>query len=758
MDAALGSSTSDVMAADDIRRWRSTLLARLLRWVFALGVLVAVPSILQAIRTGETTIVVVDAVALALVAVLTFVRPIPYLVRATTFVAVLYVLGVGLVAAVGIVAQLYLLAVPVLVVVLIGMRPAVLALLLNLVTLVGAVTVFDIDLLSPVAPDAGSEAATWTVIVLNFAFVSWVLTYSAGRLIGGLEHSLERQRGIGISLVDEQRRLSAVNTELRREVAERERAEDEARRLALAVEQSGEAIVIADLGGAVVYANRSHQRMVDRLGPDVEVRHLDDLIDRLEEDPSAPEPDESVAETGILPVVDRDGAEHRFWVKVSPLRDADGSVTNVVLVLSDITRELEAEERLRRSQRLEALGTLASGTAHDFNNLTAAIQMIAETTRSTSDDPEVVDNMDTIVTACLRARDVVRQIMVFGRQTTVERTPVSLAEVVGETVPLVRTMLPPGIDLRVDLRVDPGVDPGVDLEPARDVTVLANPSEIQQIVMNLASNAVFAMSSDDRSFEAAAGPARGTLTISTGVDEAGDAIIEVTDTGVGIPADRLERIFDPFFTTRDPGQGSGLGLASVHGLVTSLRGRISVSSSPGAGSSFTIVLPHAEVRHPAAARAAGAGDEPGDETDEGTVDEAVAASHGGRTARSPSAQVLLVDDEDAIRQLAARHLDRLGHAVATAVDGLDAVAQFDGDPDRWDLVVTDLAMPNLDGRGVIAHVRDRRPDLPVIVSTGFGELAEHAELGAQGRLSKPYSLADLAATVDAVLSPESPPT
>lgn len=704
------------------------MLDRLLWLVFSFGVVVAVASIVQAARVGEWIIVLVDLAAVVVIGVLAVVRSIPYRIRAASFIMVLYVVGVGLIVPVGIVAQLYLLSVPVMAVILIGMRPAGVAFVWIVVTLAVAVAVLDADTLAPSIP--GPHLVGWTLTIFNIAFVSWLLTYSTGRLIGGLEHSLERQRGIGASLADEQRRLSETNAELRRVAGERRRAEADASRLAMVIEQSGEAILIADPDGTIVYANRASQRLDEELGPDVQVRHVDDLLDRLEDDPSVPEPDSTATEHGVLSVVDRDGAQHRFKVNVSPLHDADGVVTSVVVVLDDITRELETEERLRRSQRLEALGTLASGTAHDFNNLTAAIQMIAETTREASDDPDVTASMDTIVTACHRARDVVRQIMVFGRQEKVERASVVLAEVVEESIPLVRTMLPTGVDLEVDLR--------------GDVPVLANPSEIQQIVMNLASNAAFAMTTDpDRAGQGGSDgdrPASGQLTITVDADANGDATLVVADTGIGIAPDHLDRIFDPFFTTKDPGQGSGLGLASVHGLVTSLRGSIDVSSSPAQGASFTVALPRAKTRHPAVASA--------------QADHTASDTGQGRRRDRPArtARVLVVDDEEAIRELAARHLDRLGHDVSTAVDGLDAVELFDADPDRWDLIVTDLAMPRLDGRGVVAHVRRRRPDLPVIVSTGFGDLARTSELTVQSQLAKPYSLADLARVVDAVLT------
>lgn len=719
--------------ADDIVHWRAALLDRLLRLVFLVGVVVAVPSIVQAVRVGEWVIATVDVVAVVVVGIMAFVSPIPYRVRATSFVVVLYVLGVGLLVGVGIVAQLYLLAVPVITVILMGMRPAWVALVLNLVTLVAVTARFEVDLLAPRVTE--SDTASLAVTVVNVAFVGWLLTYSTGRLIGGLEQSLAVQRGIAASLLHEQRRLCEANDELRREAAERRRAEAEVSRLALAVEQSGEAVLIADLAGVIIYANRASQRLVERLGPDVEIPHVDDLLARLEDDPSAPEPDDADAEFGILTVVDAEASRHRFSVKVSPLRDADGVVTNVVVVLSDITQELEYEERLRRSHRLEALGTLASGTAHDFNNLTAAIQMIAETTRATSDDPDVTTNMDTIITTCLRARDVVRQVMVFGRQEKVPRSSVVLSDVVQESIPLVRTMLPPGVHLEVDL--------------AGGVPVLANPSEIQQIVMNLASNAVFAMTADaqpdGRADAEGHRPVGGRLTIAVGADAHGSATLVVSDTGVGIAADRLDRIFDPFFTTKDPGQGSGLGLASVHGLVTSLRGAISVSSTPGAGASFTVTIPRAEHRHPAVASAESTGAEVVDEP--GRPGGAASATGDLRAAR-----ILVIDDEESIRQIAARHLGRRGHDVTTAVDGIDAVERFDADPDGWDVIVTDLAMPRLDGRGVVTHVRARRPDLPVIVSTGFGELAQMGDLAVQGQLSKPYSLADLAEVVEAVLA------
>lgn len=411
--AGIGLDQSAVEAGREVGRWRAEMLERLLRWVFACGAVVAAPSILLAVRTGLPVVAVVDLVALGMLAVVTFGRRISFPVRAGGFVVLVYGLGVALLWSVGLVAQLYLLAVPVLAVVLFGRRVAVIALVVCPATLLVAALVFDRDLAAPAA--SSSELAGWSVITVNFVFVCWILTYAVGRLIARLEGSLARQR----------------------------RIVSDASRLALAVEQASDAILLAEPDGRVVYANAAHAELVERLGRGPGVERLDQLRDRDGAPVRLPDGDDPTAWTGTVALYDARSDEHRFVARIWPLGDGDGALTGIVALLRDVTEETRRETRRRRSERLEALGTLASGTAHDFNNVTTTILLVAEQLRARTDDPSVRADMDLIASACQRAGDVVRNMLLFGRQGDLERSAIPLGPTVTDGLHLVRAGLPP---------------------------------------------------------------------------------------------------------------------------------------------------------------------------------------------------------------------------------------------------------------------------------------------------------------------------
>jgi two-component system cell cycle sensor histidine kinase/response regulator CckA len=424
-----------------------------------------------------------------------------------------------------------------------------------------------------------------------------------------------------------------------------------------------------------------------------------------------------------------------------------------ILRLTDASRVLELEEALGQAQRLQEVGELAGGIAHDFNNLLTAILGAAEDLDRRATDgegPAAAENradLAQIQASATRGAELVRQLLAFSQRQTLQPRVLALDETVADAASLLRRLLGSKVRLVLALR-------------AAGRQVHMDATQLGQVLVNLAVNARNAM------------PDGGTITIATDwrlvlrPEELGTATIPpgryatvtVSDTGSGIAPDILARIFDPFFTTRRGEGGTGLGLSMVQGIVRQSGGYLSVVSTPGHGTCFTITLPRHEaaqpaphpeaarpVPHPEAARpvphteAARPAPHPkaAPPCDPAAVPQAAPA--GGR-------RVLLVDDDDAIRRLARRALIRAGCEVTDA-DGAEQALLTD--PAALDCVVSDVAMPGLDGPGLVRNLRQRRPDLPAILISGYADAEQRRALAAEdiAFLPKPFSMADLTGAV-----------
>jgi two-component system cell cycle sensor histidine kinase/response regulator CckA len=425
-------------------------------------------------------------------------------------------------------------------------------------------------------------------------------------------------------------------------------------------------------------------------------------------------------------------------------RRRDGTIINCVLraerlelggraclvsALNDITARRRSETQraaleaqLRQTQKLDALGQLAGGIAHDFNNILTGISAYTELALLDADRPEEVRNhLAQVRRASERATDLVRQILTFSRQTAQERKPVRLHGVMREALKLLRSSIPKTIAI-------------VDQIDALAPVVLADASQIHQVVMNLCTNGCHAMKE---------GPGRLTITLGAlRVDASGNtdhpqlepgmyARISVSDTGHGMDEATLARIFEPFFTTKGPGEGTGLGLSVVHGIVEDHDGVISVRSKPGEGTTFEICLP-----------------EHGD----------VVPSEGETTADLPRGngeRILFVDDEPTISAAAGQLLKIIGYRVTTHTDPRQAWAAFDTAPRDFDLVVTDLTMPHLTGLEVTRRILAKRPEIPVLIATGQSvpwTPESIRALGVRGLVAKPLTVAKLARALRDALS------
>jgi CheY-like chemotaxis protein/two-component sensor histidine kinase len=372
---------------------------------------------------------------------------------------------------------------------------------------------------------------------------------------------------------------------------------------------------------------------------------------------------------------------------------------------------------------MEAIGTLAGGIAHDFNNILAAIIGFSEMVEE--DIPlgkPSVQHVQRVINAASRGRELVQQILAFSRKTEHARHPVSLSSVTNETVQFMRATIPATIDILLDSG------------PTSD-TILATPVEVQQILMNLVTNASLAMQQHG-----------GILHVSIAdVDlEPDSPILEadmapgeylrlvVSDTGTGMTPDVVERIFEPFFTTREVGQGTGMGLAVVYGIVKSLHGNIQVESEQGVGTTFNVFFP--KVRTDAIAETLSTEQSPGKRE-----------------------RVLFIDDEEFLVEWGQSLLERLGYEVTAMNDSTEAFETFSSDPSQFDLVITDQTMPGITGLNLAREILKIRPDIPVILCSGHSDavtLDTLKEAGITEFLMKPLARKELAEIICRVLDKE----
>ncbi len=419
-----------------------------------------------------------------------------------------------------------------------------------------------------------------------------------------------------------------------------------------------------------------------------------------------------------VPFTFPDGKQFQFQHFKIPIRDASGNVSGIVTASLDITHQVELEDQLRRSQRMEALGTLTGGIAHDFNNILVPVMGYADLLESMLEPGSREHNYIQLINkASVRASELVSQILQFNLQREGAWETIRLEPIVEDVVHLLESSLPKSI--RSQVRIVPDL-------PA----IHANYTQIHQVIMNLCVNAGQAM------------PGGGTLSIGLeavnlrncvsffGQTLAGRYIkLSIGDTGQGMDEETLAHIFEPFYTTKDPGKGTGLGLATVYGIVRQHEGGIMVESTPGEGSTFEIHFPVSNVN-----------------VDQ--IPEDTASPSPGKES------ILLVDDEEEIVHLGKTALENQGYDVTVALDGETALEIFQKSPDSFDLVVTDQSMPGITGMEIASRMKEINPKLPIVLCTGYSEMATPENISQAGideLIPKPYRQNDLSKVIRKLL-------
>lgn len=539
------------------------------------------------------------------------------------------------------------------------------------------------------------------------------------------EELREHQEHLAEMVEERTDKLKAANTKLLMEITEHRRTEAERIRLITAIEHADETIIITDPEGQIQYANPAFVKITGYT--------IEETIGQYPNILNSGEQDElfyrEMWQTilngeiwrGRLINRKKDGTLYHEDASISPVYNEAGKIVNFVAVKRDITREVELENQLIQAEKIRAMGVLAGGIAHDFNNILTPIIGFAELAMvNVSKSSREHSNISEVLVAAQRARDLVQQILAFSNQGDEERKPMQLQPIVDETLKLLKASLPATIEIKYHMSEECG-------------PVLANSTQMHQVIMNLCTNAYHAMRENGGILEISLVETEiGTsnLVSSLGMNHGKYLKLTVSDTGHGIDKKIIQQIFDPYFTTKTREDGTGLGLSLVHNIVESHDGRIFVDSEPNKGTTFHVYIPAIDSKSPEY------------------------KSLSTKMAPSGIEKILLVDDEEQITRVLQEILGMLGYEVTSYNSSLKALETFVSRSDDFDLVITDQTMPEITGVQLAQKLMNMRPDIPIILCTGFSELISERQAKAMGireYISKPITRDHLAKTVRKVL-------
>lgn len=507
-----------------------------------------------------------------------------------------------------------------------------------------------------------------------------------------------------------------------RDLTKRILMEQEMKRLAVAVEQSTESIMITDVEGVILYVNAAFEAttgytVTEALG---QTPHL------LKSDRHEPEFFRKLWQTiaqgnkweGRITNCKKDGSLFDEEVVIYPIRDDHDKVANYVAISRDITQEMAIEKQLRQTQKMNAIGELAGGVSHDFNNiLTAILGYVALCMNQVDEESKTYGYLKEIIKAGDRATKLVRQILTFSRQEEQDFHAVELQSVIEDSLNMVKTTIKSRIAIKTEMA-----------EPCGPV--FGDTTQIQQILINLCTNAVHALGDGEGVLKVALkqvellGRKDGERVVD--LDPGVYARLTVSDTGCGMPPEVMERIFEPYYTTKKKGEGTGFGLSIVHGIVRKHRGHIAVESAIGEGTIFTLYLPLFL----------------------GTPEEKQKAIDG--SIPEGFGRILFVDDDAAVLAMGAEILKSFGYTVTTATNGKRALNIFEQNPGGFDALVSDYSMPVMNGHELIAKCLRLRPDLPSILCSGYMEKVAGESLQNLGHtafMPKPIDWRELSRTL-----------
>ena len=539
--------------------------------------------------------------------------------------------------------------------------------------------------------------------------------YFRGKTSSGQEVILEYRN----NLITDSNGVAIAVQGAARDVTEKFKAEramrESEKRYRSVFEKSTDAIFIVNKKtGKYVDANESGIQLTGRSRSELRQLTTQDVVPSgaLEHLKSVDESKTNV-DFGKVTYVRPDGSQRIALLSSLPI-DRE----NVMGIARDITEELALAEKLRQTQKMEAIGTLAGGIAHDFNNILSAILGYSELILTELPSESSIKNkIEAICNAGERARDLVSQILTFSRKDEQVKLPVELRAIIRDALKILRPAIPTTIDIQTQLN--------------SKGRILADPSRIHQVIMNLCTNASQAMLATGGTLAITLADTKleGDAAAKAQIPPGNYVELKLSDTGTGIPPENIERIFDPFFTTKEVGHGTGLGLSVVHGIINRHMGAVLVESEIGKGTQFKVYLPLS--------------------TEENDIETPqIELTTGG------SERILLVDDEQDILEIEKQMLEKLGYLVTATNNPLVALELFANQPGQFDLVITDMTMPTLTGDKLVVEFHKIIPNIPTIICTGYSELMSKekaASLGINEFLMKPIKMVDLSTTIRSVL-------
>ena len=507
------------------------------------------------------------------------------------------------------------------------------------------------------------------------------------------------------------------------DLSDRKKIMDERNLLFAAIEQSAESVLITDKNGKIQYVNSAFERLTGYSSEEIIGQNPRILKSGKQDNLFYKDMWEKLSHgqifKGRMINKKKDGTFYTGEATIWPVLDDSGKITNFVSIKRDVTKEIEMENLLAQAYKMESIGTLAGGIAHDFNNILSSIIGFTELAIDEVDkNTSIEDSLQEVYVAGKRAKDLVKQILAFARQSDEEIKPIQIGAVAKEVLKLIRSSIPTTIQIKQNIE--------------SDSLIMGNATQVHQILMNLCTNAAHAMEDEGGILELSLKD----IVIDTSVNgklldlKSGNYIeIKVSDSGVGIAPEIIGSIFDPYFTTKGPGEGTGMGLAMVYGIVESYGGKITVDSTISQGTVFTFYLP-------------------------------ITGKRGAHRPYEPeelpcgTEQILFIDDETSIAKMGSKVLELLGYSVTTRTSSVEALELFRSKPKYFDLVITDMTMPNMNGDKLAVELMKIRTDIPIIICTGYSKKISDEtakDIGIKAFAYKPIVKLDLAKIVRKVL-------
>lgn len=710
--------------------WRRGLLNLLLRVLLLIGPIVYVLSIGMCITGGHVLIGITDTVAIIAFVALYFLRNLSHLYRSLAFALVCYMLGAVLLVKLGPISQIYLFGFSILTGLLLGERAGLICVGIN------GLTLLVVGLAGAASPNMAAvwdqNPMSWIVITANFLMMNGLLVIGIGAIISVLEAALTRQHQARLAAETGAADLLSANVALEREVDERKRAQEalaeSVERFQLLARATTDAIWDWDLPGNAIWWNEGFEALFgpieagtfydippwgERIHPEDKDRVLDSLNVTI-----AGAGEQWTSEYRFLR---KDGEFAHVLGRGQVIRGEDGTPLRMIGGMTDLTERKKLEQQFLRAQRMESIGTLAGGIAHDLNNVLAPILLATEMLSDHVHGQEGEAMLNMVRGSAQRGADLVKQVLGFARGIEGERRPVNAATILKEINKVALDTFPKNISIEI-------------MAPSNIWSIHADPTQIHQVLMNLCVNARDAM------------PHGGRLTVgleNVVLDEVFSGmnlrakpgpyvLMRVEDSGVGMSEETQEKMFEPFFTTKEFGQGTGLGLSTTFSIVRDHGGFINFYSEPGLGTRFKVYLPASDQES---------------ET-EGAADESALPRGNGEL-------ILLADDEEAIRDVATRALELFGYRVLSARNGAEAVSLYVKHQAEIAAVLTDMSMPVMDGPTMIVALRSINPKVRIITSSGLSSDRYHdknAGTHAEHFVPKPYTAEVLLKTLHEVLT------